>query len=145
MLSYKRLIDEHDQIAVTMRGLEHVCRTAIPAPVEASMLLLDLAAQVDEHLRHEDRAIYTDLIALQAEGKLTTLAIDLEAAFQELSRDWLNYLADWHHDAIAYDWRAFCEATAAMLPRVQTRVQTENDLIYPAALQAGTIRLKDVS
>lgn len=140
-MSYKQLIDDHDEIDRLTRELDVVANAAHPDPASASEVLLSLATAVREHLAHEDRTIYSRL----TNGKRRppgTPEIDFEAAFQELSDDWQTYLSDWNLDLLACDWPSFVAETAAMMARLRIRVRDETNLIYPLAMQQGLIGLR---
>lgn len=143
MSSFERLIREHDEIGVLAERLHDMIASQPHDPRTASALLEDLSSKVRKHLLEEDRSIYTVLIEMGSASHKDALG-DLEAQFQELSRDWLGYLNDWSAGRLEFDWNGFCTATRTMMSRLRQRVRVENELIYPAALRAGVIQLRDV-
>ena len=141
-MSYERLIREHDEIDAAARRLEVAAQAETPDTAAVAGLLSELACAVDEHLRHEDRAVYSQLIA-NPDTSARAAPVDFEGMFEALRCDWQNYLSDWDADCLAADWPNFQAETAAIMARLRDRVREETDLIYPLALQRGMIALRD--
>ena len=141
-MSYERLIDEHDAIDAIANRLVEIVQSDRPAEMAAHGLMADLAISVHDHLRAEDRTVYGPLLALQQQKPLRT-EVEFEMLFEELRCDWEVYLSEWTIECIEADWPTFQAETVAIMKRLRERVQIETSLIYPLALQQGTIRLRD--
>ncbi|WP_136942375.1 hemerythrin domain-containing protein [Sphingomonas baiyangensis] len=142
-LSFERLIREHRAIA----ELATVLRATIAddaAPDVMCAALEALSDQLVSHLATEDADIYPQLM-LSADEGAAAAAREAIAAFETLAADWRDYAAHWTSGAIEADCEGFAEATAAILDRLDARVRSENELLYPMALRAAHIRLRDAA
>lgn len=100
-----------------------------------------LASDLAGHLATEDTDIYPQLILSSDEGAADA-ARRSTRQFETLAADWSVYQARWTGDAIGADWDGFVADSTALLDRLDRRIQTENDLLYPLALRAAHIRLR---
>jgi hypothetical protein len=139
-MTFEQLMREHDLIDTLTRRLEKCCRSEIPDPNAAIEARSALKDALDDHLGHEDEAIYPPLIF--AGGQPAEAVAHFEATFAQLRTDWSAYLEDWDAECISADWDSFRFETAALMARVRERTHAETSLIYPLALQKGVIALR---
>lgn len=143
-MSLERLVFEHDAIDLISRNLLVLTRQAPPDFESAISLLALLAGEVESHLEYEDRTVYAVLIDRYQKPPFIG-AERFEQLFEVLKTDWCDYLADWSEGKVRAGWSGFCAATAGIIPRLQARVRTENELIYSRALNDGVITLREAS
>jgi hypothetical protein len=143
-MSLERLVFEHDAIDLLSRNLRELTTQEPPEFDAAISLLAQLAHEVEAHLDYEDRSVYSVLIERYKKPPLIG-ADTFEQLFQALRIDWCGYLAEWCEENVRSEWGRFCAATAAIIPRLQARVRTENNLIYSRALNDGVITLREAS
>ena len=139
-VSFMRLLAEHDAIG---RAVDGILATAAGAcrSDEASGRLDALAAQVIDHIAHEDDFIYPELVP-PPHVTPSDAAAQFAAEFVALRDDWTRYLDCWTRPRIAADWPGFRDASAAILPRMLDRLRRENQCLYPLALRRGAISLR---
>lgn len=141
MSSFELLINEHEML---MRAASDVDRALLKGAGESAgaMAALErLSILLDDHLAREDEELYPKLM-LCADTKTAQMAEDFAAEFSELRLAWKQYLERWLPGPDAAHWIAFCGATRAILAKLTKRIQQENDLLYPAALEASVITLR---
>lgn len=137
-VSYKQLVDEHDEIAdMADRLLGDMSHT--PADALASRLT-DFARLVKAHIQHECSAL--------AQVEPTRLNARWDAAwgegmprFRKLQADWVMYLCTWDERTIAARRDDFVHATGSMLARLRERMAAENEALYSIALQTSAIAM----
>ena len=78
-----------------------------------------------------------------ADEGTASAARDAVKKFETLAADWSAYVARWSRDAIRNDPAGFAEASTAILTRLAARVKVEDDLLYPLALRAAQITLRE--
>lgn len=143
-MSYQRLMEEHDRIDAALAVLSALCESDAPDLPAVVISLSDLAGELHRHLEHEDSFIYPQLMA-EASGGVSDIAAAFVREFAMLREDWGLYLREWSADTIAADWASFRHETQSMATRLKARVDAENSLLYPAALQSNLITLRDAS
>lgn len=140
-MSYEQLLLEHDQINRTLARLLRLTEAATPDVPEVSGALSQLAAQLLDHLAHEDSSLYPKMIQSKV-GQVASIARRFFDEFEEMTADCKTYLTEWLPDCIEGDWEGFRRDTAAMAARLQARVRAENSVLYSAALNHGLIALR---
>ncbi len=136
--SWARLLGDHDRIARQCATLAAVARRP-DRPVEtASILLLELAVVVADHMGVEDQVIDMTCAAIST-GTTPAEATAMAAELERLKADWTRFIVRWNHPTIERDWPIFGEAAEAMLSRLAAQVRRENELLYAEALRRGII------
>lgn len=69
--------------------------------------------------------------------------LDLNLLVAQMNRDWPAYLDRWDIRRIEYAWPAFASETRRILTKGLERLKLENAIIYPLALDHGTIRIRE--
>ena len=141
MYSFERLIAEHAEITARARTLTRAIEGGADADAQHAALCA-LATDLADHLAREDADIYPRLMMSADEGAASA-ARDAVRRFETLAADWAVYVARWPRDAIHADPQGFAEDSAAILARLDARVKVENDLLYPLALRAAQITLRE--
>ena len=140
MHSFERLIREHTAISARARSLiDAIDGGASPLALHAALSALE--GELGAHLAHEDAAIYPKLMVSADES--AAAAREAVRRFETLAADWTDHARKWTTTAIARSPRRFGEATRAILGRLGERIKLENELLYPMALGASHIRLRD--
>ncbi len=140
-MTFKRLLDEHDQIDEALGALEALVNAETADPIGAMLALSKLAHELRVHLANEDSMLYTRL-AVRLDPTYARAAVRFATEFAELRRDWDVYLREWQLDSIESDWPTFCAETAEMTLRLAERVRAENAILYPTALRVGLLALR---
>jgi hypothetical protein len=141
MVSFERLIREHRGISARAADL----RRAVAGPADARLGMEALERLIEDlagHLATEDCDIYPALV-LSRDAGTAAMAREVIDEFRTLETDWNAYVARWDGDAIAADWQGFASDTRTVLDRLDQRVRTENELLYPMALRSACITLRD--
>ena len=141
MYSFERLIGEHAEITVLARTLARTIEAGEDADAKHAALIA-LADDLADHLAREDADIYPRLMMGTDEGAASA-AREAVRKFETLAADWTVYVARWSRDAIDADAQGFAEDSAEILARLAARVKVENDLLYPMALRAAQITLRE--
>lgn len=141
MYSFERLIGEHAEITVLARTLARTIEADENADTKHAALAA-LADDLADHLAREDADIYPRLMT-SADEATASAARDAVAKFETLAADWTIYVARWSRDAIDADAQGFAADSANILARLAARVKVENDLLYPMALRAAQITLRE--
>ena len=141
MYSFERLIGEHANITVLARSLARTIEGGTDADTQHAALCA-LAGDLADHLAREDADIYPQLMMSADEGAASA-ARDAVAKFETLAADWTIHVARWSSDAIHADAQGFAEDSAKILARLAARVKIEDDLLYPMALRAAQITLRE--
>jgi CheY-like chemotaxis protein len=136
VISYKRLLDEHDQIERALTELVEFSRSDDPDVGIAAEMVSELAKLVKEHLEQEDGLVYARIILSEGPGAADK-ALSLLEDFAELRKDWTEYVGGWTAGAIASEPSAFRDETSHMAARVKRRVLQENVLLCGYAQQQG--------
>lgn len=140
MLSFERLIQEHELLLLMAHGLE-ACVAAAPDAVRAVRLRTDFSIALATHLRAEDARLYPRL-AQSANSRAVGASETFLSELDTLKIDWNAYLEGWPDDAIASDWATFADETRTMMIRLRARIDRENACLYPVALQNSALRLR---
>ncbi len=141
MSSFELLINEHEMLMRAAGDVDRALLKGAGQNAGAMAALERLSVLLDDHLAREDEELYPQLM-LCGDTKTAQMAEDFAAEFSELRLDWRRYLERWRPGADAGNWAAFCRATRAILARLAERIRQENDLLYPAALEASIITLR---
>lgn len=141
MYSFERLIGEHAEITALARTLTRAIEGAEPADAQHAALTA-LADDLAAHLAREDTELYPALMLSVDEGAASA-ARDAVKQFETLADDWGDYTARWTRDDITADGPGFAAASAEILDRLAARIKVENDLLYPLALRAAQITLRE--
>lgn len=141
MYSFERLIGEHAEITALARTLTRAIEAGEDADAKHAALIA-LADDLTDHLAREDADIYPRLMMSADEGAASA-AREAVRKFETLAADWAVYVTRWSRDAIDADARGFAEDSADILARLAARVKVENDLLYPMALRAAQITLRE--
>jgi len=143
-VSYDRLIAEHMRIQFKARSLWARTAMAEPDGMGAVLALADLALELGAHLTYEDCFVYPRMIAAE-NTEMAETAARFAREFAELRDDWTAFLEKWEPRRICADWDDFRVETHAILTRLAARIDSENELLYPAALRNGVIRLRSAA
>lgn len=141
MYSFERLIGEHAHITALVRALTRAIEAGEHVDAQHRALTA-LAGDLSGHLAREDADIYPRLMMCADEGTASA-ARDAVKKFETLAADWSAYVARWSRDAIRNDPGGFADASTAILSRLAARVKVEDDLLYPLALRAAQITLRE--
>ncbi|VXC82405.1 hemerythrin domain-containing protein [Sphingomonas sp. AX6] len=141
MYSFERLIREHAEITTLARTLTRAIEAGESANARY-VALKALAHDLADHLAREDADLYPALMLSVDEGAASA-ARDAVEKFETLATDWGDYTTRWTRDDIAADGPGFAAASAEILGRLAARVKVENDLLYPLALRAAQITLRE--
>ena len=141
MYSFERLIREHAEITMLARDLTRAIERGADA-VTRHAALSALAGDLSDHLAREDAELYPALM-LSADEGAASAARDAIRKFETLAADWRVYAGRWTRAAIAGDPLGFAKDSAEILARLAARVKVENDLLYPQALRAAQITLRE--
>jgi iron-sulfur cluster repair protein YtfE (RIC family) len=140
-VNFKLLIEEHDRIVIMAVEFERLVALAEPDMESLIALRARLSSEVVRHLAHEDAFIYPEMIEHGSE-RIARTARQFVEEFEDLRNDWVLFLEEWSTECIIGDWIGFREETHAIMRRLRFRVQQENEILYPMALQTGAIRLR---
>lgn len=91
-----------------------------------------LARQLMAHLALEDRIFYPSVKRMPDE-EIRAAALRLQAEVGTLSGDFSAYMARWSDDRVVREWPAFCTETREIITAITTRVQREEQVLYPLA------------
>lgn len=142
MVSYERLVHEHDMLCNVAAAVEHAL-AAGPAAIGEALAERDiLCALLDHHLSQEDSEIYPRLMAC-GDGKTELIARQFAAEYSTLETDWKAYLVHWTPTVARGNWFEFQRETRDILCRLRRRIEDENALLYPAALGASVIAFRE--
>lgn len=141
MHTLARLIDDHETMTNAVEDLMALAAQQDPSPAQAYAQLCDFKAQLHTHLEAEADFIYAEEMRKDP-TRLDAEVIAFEREFADLKNNWGAYLAEWSKDAIEADWTGFSSATMLMMRRLLERIEAENAILYPLALQHGRIRLR---
>jgi Hemerythrin HHE cation binding domain len=130
------LFDDHDRLDGLAVQLAEIVKATAADSTGAFLLLCELSADLAAHLADEDAAIFAQSLERPAD------VVRFECEFADLTGAWALYLREWSMENIVADWSGFATETAWMMQRLRARIAQENALLYPLALQRGTIRLK---
>jgi hypothetical protein len=140
MISFEALIREHDELdAMAVALLALLEDSAIEAALAQRALL---AAALSSHLEHEDLHVYPKLMACP-DGSTAMTAQAFAEQFLDLAEHWGTHLSAWNLQAAWINPTAFRQATQAIIFRLRERIRQENGLLYPAALRASVITLRE--
>ncbi|MCH4893512.1 MULTISPECIES: hemerythrin domain-containing protein [unclassified Sphingomonas] len=139
--SLERLIGDHRRIVALATALADAAVDPDQRPHQLRDAVDGLLEAVIPHLANGDRDIYPRLLACNDDPDARA-AHDAIRRFEGAAVDWLGYGAHWHEEAIMRDRAGFAEATAQLIDQLHARMRSENELLYPLALQASAIRLR---
>lgn len=138
-IAWRRLLGDHDRIASQCAAIAALARRPGRHVETASILLLELAIFVADHMGVEDQVVDLTAAAIRS-GATPDDAAALATEFDALKCDWTAFIVRWTPDAVAADWPGFAEAAEAMMPRLSAQVRRENELLYAEALRRGIIQ-----
>jgi hypothetical protein len=141
MQNIGRLIEEHKALGGLIEKLLAVAGSASSDGAEAYDALRAFACQLEAHLAAEATFIYADHMRA-SHAPLDHAVERFEADFADLKCEWSTYLHEWTEDNICVDRDGFADATAWMMERMLARIEAENAVLYPLALQHGRISLR---
>ena len=136
--SWVRLLGDHDRIARQCTALVAIARRPDCPYGQATVMLLELAVCVADHLGVEDRVIDLTAMALRfgmTPDRVTAMTGELDL----LKRDWIDFIGRWTPDTIVARWPLFADDAETMLGRLATQVRRENELLYAEASGMGII------
>lgn len=110
--------------------------------VSIRYLLDQFVADLLRHLAVEDHEIYPCLLASDDAGE-ASLAADAIRRFDSLAGDVAAFDARWDAPAIAAHSADLHREFADLTHRIGERIRTEDLLLYPMALRAAHIRLRE--
>nr|WP_299911779.1 hemerythrin domain-containing protein [Sphingomonas bacterium] len=139
-MTFEQLMREHDEIDAHTRRLEECCAVQAPAIAEVVAARGALRIALEEHLAHEDEALFGRLMTANRASAEAVHAFAAE--FGQLRADWGAYLSDWSAAWLADDWDGFRQETAALMSRMRDRTRQETELLYPLALRTAAIGLR---
>lgn len=136
-----QLIDDHEALTGATKNLITLVSQAQSCATTAYKQLCSFRDLLDTHLKAEADFIYADELRKDP-SRLNNEVAAFEQAFSDLRNDWGAYLLRWSENTIASDWSKFSDETARMMGRLLERIEAENAVLYPLALQYGRIRLR---
>ena len=139
--SFELLMTEHQHLEALVKEVEPFLDPDMPQPVEAIVARDRLAATLADHLAREDADIYPFLISSN-DPKTAQTAAEFQKKFGDLVMAWTAYLTDWTKESATLDWTGFVTITRKIFARLTERIIAENALLYPAALSASIIVLR---
>ncbi len=134
------LLDDHEAIEAVADQLIQCARPDGGGAEECHLLLCSFKSQLIAHRAAEAsflRSGPNNGLPDAFERELRAL----KEEFSELSNSWNSYLERWTLEAIAATPRAFAQETTDMMTAFKLRIERENRITYPLALETGRIRL----
>lgn len=141
MQNLAQLIEDHDTLAWGVKRLTEIASSPEPLAEQAYDQLRIFSDQLDAHLYAEADFIYADEMRKDP-SRLDKEIIEFEQEFLDLKNDWHIYLTEWSEESMAVDWMEFSRHTLHMMGRLLERIEKENAVLYPLALQYARIRLR---
>lgn len=141
MQNLAQLIEDHDTLAWGVKRLTEIASSPEPHAEQAYDQLRIFSDQLDAHLYAEADFIYADEMRKDP-SRLDKEIIEFEQEFLDLKNDWHMYLTEWSEENMAVDWMEFSRHTLHMMGRLLERIEKENAVLYPLALQHARIRLR---
>lgn len=142
MSSFESLIAEHTALTLALDDFVMLLDPDFPRGIEAAARLRRFRDLLHDHLSREDASVYP-MLARSSDLATSTIAESFANAFARLTQDWQAYLKTWPTAPQAADWPRFCQDSRAIASRLYQRIEDENALLYPTALKAGAISLRD--
>lgn len=142
MVSFEQLIFEHDGLSDAADAIEDALAGGPGAFADIVSARTILCTRLEGHLAGEDAHIYPRLMAC-GDGKTERIAQQFAIDYLSLAADWAAYLDRWSVVTAGANWEGFCSETRAILSRLRERIADENALLYPAALSASIITLRE--
>jgi hypothetical protein len=117
------------------RYLEH---PAPPSRLPLFEVRSALASVLIRHLKVEDWVVYPAL--MNSENPLVReTACNFERLMGSLAGAFRAHMQKWTAPAIEADWTTYRNEAATLLRALETRIQQEEDTLYPLALKDSTI------
>ena len=141
MQNFQTLLAEHDHLDELALTLVRIAERAEPDAAKALHARAAFSASLDDHLGRETAFLDGEL----HEGKVPEFSdavVKFHSDFNDLAADCGHYLRLWDLAAADADWPRFCGETTAIMARLRTRINEENNLLYPLALRYSRIRLR---
>lgn len=135
------LMDDHEAMDALADRLIRTARSGCGSAEDCHALLCSLKGQLQVHLAAEAGFLKPDP-AIAAPDPFERELRALKDAFSELSDSWKSYLGRWTAPAIADDRAAFAQETGDMMTALKLRIERENRVTYPMALETGRICLR---
>lgn len=134
MLNVRALIDDHKALFLLAQDMKDLVREHHFSTEKVCGLLRELCASVESHLDAEERLAYAEEMRTSRIKCEHEIALS-EEAYASLIADWKQYVDDWCPRRVDEDRWSFRTATLWIMDRMQQRIQEENGILYPMALQ----------
>lgn len=134
------LLDDHDAIEAVADQLIQCARPGGGSPADCYLLLCRFKGQLIAH-RATEASFLDDGRQDRRPDAFEAELRALRDEFSELSNSWNSYLGRWTESAIMDDRAAFGQETMDMMTAFKLRIERENSITYPLALETGRIAL----
>lgn len=138
MIDIASLIADHKRLEGLSTALLQIATNPRQDAAGGFLVLRELTCELDAHLAVEDAAIYAKALSGR-DGGMTGACERFEQDFADLTEEWAVYLREWTMENIEEDWAGFGHATRWMMERLQERIEAENGLLLPRAVEAGLL------
>lgn len=128
------LMDEHRELQRQTARLLHAISAEVPDPAGVAVIRWQFAQALFDHCSREDRSVYDRLLAC-GDVTATTIAWRYRQEFGELAREFALYISEWPVDRIVGDWKEFGADTRLILELLASRIEREEEVLYPQALR----------
>jgi hypothetical protein len=122
----QRVLGEHRVLDHAAAELQNIVAAGPRRAPDAFHALSRFASSLAEHLLHEADLVSRPGLA-SANDNCNANAFQKE--LEELQTDWNEYLLTWDEGSARSDWPLFSQHSLAILRRVRSRIERENDLI----------------
>jgi hypothetical protein len=133
-------MDDHEAMDALADQLIHLARPGIGSARQCRLLLCSFKGQLIAH-RAAEASFLLDGPKSGPSDAFDVEWLALEDAFSELSDCWKSYLGRWTATAIDADRPTFAQETGDMMTAFKLRIERENRVTYPLALETGRIAL----
>lgn len=128
----EELRNEHRQLEDKAGQLLQILDNSVPDPASVAVVRWGIAQQLSDHCAREDRGIYDRLLA-SGDAAATAVAWSYRQVHGTLVPEFSRYISEWPVDRIAREWKAFGNATRAMLGALAQRIESEESVLYAHA------------
>jgi hypothetical protein len=132
MRAFDGLVTEHEAMGPMVAEFRDLLTRLPEDPFRVAAMRWQLIRALTDHFAREESDICAPLVAT---GKAA--AINVTLSFRDVQgaiRDEIMaYQNDWPTGRIERDWEGFCQASNAVLAKVQQRMECEENELYPEA------------
>lgn len=122
---------QHDEITALLRAMR--AATADNQQKKAiGPLRWQLARLLMTHLAMEDAHFYA-AVERHGDPEAILMAKRFKNEMGGMANSFSAYMADWSDSRITSHWTAFCAETNALLAAITTRIEREDNILFPMA------------